>query len=149
MQITAVNFAEEVQDFIATNSSLGLIVPAAGVAGNFLIGDILNVNDLDTLLGKQIVLTMFEEGGTITRTGRRHLQERTLRFVYKGNSGQAAVNLCWNLYTYLEKKLTFQTATFRIWLARTEKLPGVFAADQGGVSLADLILTFLVQSRTG
>ncbi len=147
--LVAVNFAEELQDFIAQNSGLGLVVPGTGPVGNFTIGNILNVDNLDLLLGSGIDCTIFEEGGNLIRSGRRHRQERNIRFIYKGSFGQEAVNSCWLLLQYLENKKTFRTATFTVWIARTDKLPTVIAADQAGTTLADFVMTFFVFTRVG
>ena len=150
MPLVLANFLEEVQDYIAANSGLGLVVPGAGVdGGNFTISNVLDIDNLDRALGAGIDCTMFEEPGTITRTGRRHRQERTVRFVYKGSHGQEAVNSCQALLQYLENKRTFVTATFTVWVARTDKTPTVVAADQGGTHLADFVMTFLAKIRTG
>lgn len=150
MPLLAVNFVEELQTYLADNSGLGLVIPGRGVTGgNFTIGNLLNVDRLEDVLGSEIVCTMFEEGGNIIRTSRRHRQERTIRFLYKGEYGQAAVNSCWLLLQYLEDLKTFQTDTFRVWVARADKLPTVIAADQGGTHLADFVITFFALYRTG
>lgn len=149
MPLIAVNFAEELQDYIAQNSGLGLIVPGIGPVGNFTIGNLLDVDNLDLLLGTGIDCTIFEEGGNLIRTGRRHRQERSFRFVYKGDAGQTAVNSCWRLLQFLENARTFLTSTFRVWVARTDKLPTVIAADQAGTHLADFVMTFFVFNRVG
>jgi len=147
--LIASGFIEALQDYIADNSGLGLTVGSAGVAGNLTVGNILNVYDLESLLGSQIVCTLFEEGGNIVRPHRKHRQERGIRFVYKGDHGQEAVNLCWALLQYLENLRSFSTTAFTVWVARTDKLPSVFAADQAGTHLADFAMTFFVLNRTG
>lgn len=147
--LLSVGFIEALQDFIADNSGLGLTVGSAGISGNLTVGNLLNVDDLETLLGSEIVCTLFEEGGNIVRTGRRHRQERGVRFVYKGTHGQGAVNSCWTLLQFLENQKSFSTTDFTVWIARTDKLPGVIAADRGGTHLADFVMTFFVQNRTG
>lgn len=149
MPLIAVNFAEQLQDYIATNSGLGLTVPAAGVSGNLTLGNLLNLDDLGVLLGSEIVCTIFEEGGNIVRTGRRHRQDRSMRFVFKGVYGQEAVNLCWGLVEFLENQRSFTTSTFKVWVARTDKLPSVISADQAGTHLADVVITFFVYNRFG
>jgi len=149
MPLVAAGWIEELQDYIAQNSGLGLIVPGAGPVGNFTAGDLLNVDNLDQLLGSGIVCTIYEEGGNLVRTGRRHRQVRTLRFVYKGDIEQLAVNSCWSLIEFLENKLTFTTLTFKTWVARVDKLPTVIAKDQAGTHLADFVVTFFVYNRTG
>lgn len=147
MALVSVGWAEELQDYIAENSGLGLVVPGTGPVGNFTLGDLLNVDNLDHLLGGQIDCTIFEEGGSLTRSGRRHHQERSVRFVYKGDRGQGVVNSCWRLLQFLENDRTFLTSTFRTWVARTDKLPTVIAADQAGTHLADFVMTFFVFNR--
>jgi len=149
MPLVALNWAEEVQDYIAENSGLGLVVPGVGPVGNLTLGNLLNVDNLDALLGSEIRCTIFEEGGNLNRTGRRHQQERSLRFVFKGEHGQEAVNSCLALLQFLENGRTFLTSTFRTWVARTDKMPTVIAADQAGTHLADFVMTFLVYNRTG
>ena len=149
MTISTINLAEEIQDFIAANSDLNLTVPSVGTAGNFVLGNLLNVDDLGSLLESQIVCSMFEEGGTLIRTGRRVQQERTYRFVFKGSYGQEAINLCHGLVGYLENLKSLSTATFSVWVLRFEKMPSVIAADHGGTHLADIVVTFLATNKTG
>ncbi len=151
MTVVLTNLAEEIQQYISDNSSLNLNYDPVADDVNFTLGNILNVTDLDFLLGSNIDLTMFEEGGSVSPTGRREKQERSFRFVYKGNSGQLAINLCWALVEWLwNSARTFQTATFRIWIPRfPDKLPSVIAANQDGSHLADFVVTFFAFTLVG
>ena len=143
MKLGLRDFLEELQDHIANESDLDLTV-----SENFTIGNLLDLQDIDTYLSSEIELTMFEEGGGLRRSGRRHHQERTVRFLYKGDYGQQAVNRCLALIEWLSNNsLSFQTSNFREWMARTDKLPSVIAAAQTGTHLADCVVTFLVFKR--
>ena len=102
MPLVMANFLEEVQDYLAANSGLGLVVRARGNEGNFTISNLLDIDNLDRALGAGIDCTMYEEGGTLTRTGRRHHQNRVVRFIYKGDYGQEAVTRCQRLLQNLE-----------------------------------------------
>ena len=137
------NCAEEIQDYLAANSGLGLTVGT-----NFTLGNLLNVQDLEQLATSKIDLTMYEEPGTLVETARKTRQERTFRFVYKGDYGQEAVNRCWSLVSYVQRTKTFLTATFRVWFSRVEKTPTVIAAGQDGTHLADTVITFNVWKKT-
>lgn len=143
MNLTATNFAEELQDHIADNSGLGYVV-----GRNFTLGELLDVDNLGAWFDPEILLTIFEEGGTLIRTGRKHRQERTFRFLCKGTKAQLSVNRAWAVLTWLENTRTFLSSTYRAWLARTDKMPSVVAADDSGTYLADFVVTFYVFSRT-
>lgn len=151
MTVVLLNLAEEIQEYISSNSTLSLNHDSTVGNVNFTLGNILNVTDLDFLLGSNIDLTMFEEGGTVIPTGRRERQERTFRFIYKGNSGQLAVNLCWQFIQWLwSDARSFKTATFRIWVPRfPDKLPSVISANQDGSHLADFVVTFFAFTLVG
>lgn len=146
--LKARGFIEALQDYLATIDSLGLTVTGSGVSGgNLTVGNVLNVYALDELSGSEIVCSLFEEGGTITRS-RKPRQDRSIRFVCKGTHGQGAVNLCWDIIEELEKRKRFQTDVFSAWLARIDTLPTVIAADEAGTHLADFVATFIVTNRT-
>lgn len=134
-----VNFAEQFQDWIANNCDISLTV-----GKNFVLGNLLNVYDFDKLKRSHILLSMFEEGGSIISRGRRTQQERTFRFIFRGNYGQEAINYGLRFVSWLRRKKTFETDSFRAWLSRVDKLPTVVSADQDGVSLADLVITLNV-----
>jgi len=145
MALIAVNFAEELQDWIADNYTVETLT----VGQNFILGNLLDLQDIADYLASSVSLSMYEEGGNIVRTGRRHHQERSIRFVFKGQYGQEAVNKTWQLLQWLEDQKTFLSSTFRVWLARIDKLPSVIGADQDGIHLADSVVTFFVLYRTG
>lgn len=147
MSITGRGFIEAVQDWVASISTLGYTVPSAGVTGNITVGNLLDVDNLDQSLGSEIGCTLFDEGGTIVRTSRGGRQERTVRFVCKGQYGQQAVNSCWDIHKELESRKRFSSGIFSAWVARTDKLPTLIAADQGGTHLADFVVTFIVSNR--
>ena len=138
-----VNFAEEFQDWLASNYDVTTLT----VGENFTLGNILNVYELDKYRQNKIFLTMFEEGGSIISSGRRTRQERTFRFVFRGNHGQEAINHGLEFVAWFKRKKTFETATYRAWLNRFDRLPTVISAEQSGVSLADLVLTLNVWTR--
>lgn len=138
-----INFVQELQDYIIANSGF---TPTLSAGVNFTIGNLLDVQDLELILRKKILLTLFEEGGTLLERGRRTQQERSFRFIFKGNYGQEAVDHCWRLLKWLLNKRTFQTNTFRVWLARADKLPTVFVANESGSHLADFVVTLNIFS---
>jgi hypothetical protein len=151
MSIKAQDLSEEIQEYISTNSSLGLNHDPASGNVNFTLGNVLNVVDLDTLVGSNIELTMFEEGGSIIPSGRRERQERAFRFVTRGNSGQLAINASWNLFEWLwNDARSFQTQNFKVWIPRgPDVLPSLFAAQKDGTHIANFLLTFFAYKRTG
>lgn len=141
MPVKFEEFAEQFQDWLAAEADFE---PSLTVAQNFTLGNLLNVQDLELILGSKILLTLFEEGGNLYGSARRTRQERTFRFVYKGAHGQEAMNYCWRLLRFLHKRKTFETAEYRAWLARIDKLPGIIAAGQDGTHLADCVVTLNV-----
>lgn len=145
MKLTLAQFAEQLQDHIAANSTLGLTV-----GENFTLGNLLDIQDMEGYLASKIELTMFEEPGTLSRTGRRFHQERTIRFLYKGDYGQQAINRCHALLEWLQNSALYSNlSSFKAIVARVDKLPSVVAADQSGTHLADCIVTFFVYNPTG
>lgn len=147
--LTAVDVAEQLQAAISAGSPLGLNHDPDSGPVNFTLGRMLDLDDLSSLLGSEIVCTMYEEGGTLVRTGRRHRQERAFRFLMKAEHGQASINLGWRLLQWLENQKRIATSSFVAWVARFDKLPTVIAADQSGTALADFVTTFYVWNRTG
>ncbi len=141
MPVEFEEFAEQFQSWLAANADF---TPALVVARNFTLGNLLNIQDIELYLGSKILLTMFEEPGTLQGAARRTRQERTFRFLYKGAHGQEAMNHCWRLLKFLHNKKTFETDDFRAWLARIDKPPGVVAAGEDGTHLADCVVTLNV-----
>lgn len=145
MPAVARNFAQELQTEIAALD----LDPALVVGSNFTLGNFLNVGDLGGHFSEEVILAMFEDGFVPQRQGRKPLQERTIRFIYKGSYGQEAVDRCHALWEALEKKLYFNTATFTTAMLRTDKGASVIGADEAGTYLADFVVTFVAKNRTG
>lgn len=133
------NLAEEVQDWIAANAT-GLSL-AYTVGENFILGDALDIQDLDELSGSNVDLTMFEEGSNFVYGGSFVRQDRTFRFVHKGTYGQQAVNRAWELVEWFKNESrTFVTDTFRVLVVQFPVLPTIFARYRSGVHLADFVI---------
>jgi hypothetical protein len=96
------NLAEEIQDWIAANTT-GLSLTYT-VGENFILGDALDIQDLDELSGSNVDLTMFEEGSSFVYGGSFVRQDRTFRFVHKGTYGQQAVNRAWELVEWFKNE---------------------------------------------
>ena len=140
-KIDTSDFMEEIQDYIAANSSLGYVVGT-----DFFIGDILDIDAVTQLQG----LTMYDEGSSFPGRGRRlQYTERSVRFVVRDSSAQAANNRCWSLFDWMGTLWSFNTTSFDIKLARFDKLPSLFEARAAGVYLSDIVATFLVYPRWG
>lgn len=144
MPLKLEDFTEQFQDWLAST----VTDPVLTVGRNFVLGNIFDVQDMEIFLQSKILLTIFEEGSNLLGRARRTQQERTYRFAFKGAHGQEAVNRCWKTLKVLWNRRTFQTSEFRAWLARTDKLPTVVAANASGTYLADFVVTFNVWYRT-
>lgn len=144
LQLT--NLAEELQEYISDNVT-GLSVTYT-MAENFVLGRMLNVQDLDDLVGQNIDLTLFDEGGPGLVPGSRVVrQERTFRFVHRGD-GQQAVTRAQELLEWLWNRKSFQTATFRVWVAQPAALPSAFRYYRSGDTLADFLMNFYAFNLT-
>jgi len=133
---------EEIQDYISANSGLGYTTGT-----NFVIGDILDMATLGAT--EAIDLTMYDEGGSLTPSGRRWHIRRNIRFIFKDTFGQGAVNKAWKFVDWLGNERTFTTSTYRVWWERNSKLPSIIGATRADTYLADVVAQFLLLTKTG
>ena len=132
--------AEEIQDFVAENSALGYVV---GNGGNFTIEDAADIQDLVRLANSEILLTQFDEGGTLIPGARRTAQERSFRFAAKGGHAQEALNRAHDLLSWLWNRKTFTTDSFRVLVLRVPRIPQVVLRGASGSHVADFVVTVL------
>lgn len=144
-----VGFMEELQDYIAANADLGLVV-----GSNFTIGesfetdlqDFVRVAPGDRL--NSVSLVMYDEGGDPIPGDGIAKARRSVRFVQRTrDNGQSALNELSRLLEWVLRSKRFPTPTFRILVERASRLPGTVAANRAGEYLAELVLTFLVLNR--
>ncbi|UCG53554.1 MAG: hypothetical protein JSW58_08350 [Candidatus Latescibacterota bacterium] len=138
-------FTEQFQDYIVANTDF---TPTLVVGTNFIIGNILDVQDLEQRLTSKILCTLFDEGGNLIGSGRRTRQERSFRFVFKGDYAAEAVNHGFRLLAWLQNHRVFRTSEFQAWWARADKLPSVIVRGKGGATLADFVVSLNVWFRT-
>jgi hypothetical protein len=136
---------EELQAYIGANSGLGYVV---GDGGNATVEDSADVQDL-IRMGQQarILLTLFEEGGTLIPGARRTGQERSIRFATVGDSGQEALDRAHDLNSWLWNQKCFATDGFRILVLRVPRPPQVVLRGASGSHVADFVVTFLTYNR--
>lgn len=136
------NQIEEIQDYIAANSDLGYVV-----GENFTAENTMDFADLGRLLGSQVLLTIFDEGGELVPSGRITLQNRTYRFVTKGTSSHAAMERARELLEWLWNQKRFDTSTYRVLLRTVERMPTVVARGDSGSALADFLVSLVIFNR--
>ena len=147
MTLVAGGFLEDFQDHVADNSGLGFVVGT-----NFTIGQSPDpIQDFPTILAAtRMRLTIYESTGTLTRMSRRIHQERTFRFVHRGDHPQDAVNRAWGLVEWFENDnlhVTFPSNSFTYRFLRTATLPTIVASSEDGSALADHNMTLLVLNK--
>ncbi len=145
MTLVAGGFLEVLQDHIAADSGLGFVVGT-----NFTIGQSPDpIQDFPTILAAaRMRLTIYESTGTLTRFSRRIHQERTFRFLHRGDHPQDAVNRAWGLVEWFENDSLHVTLTsFTYRLLRTASLPSIVASSEDGSALADHNMTLLVFNK--
>lgn len=136
--------AAELQDYIAENSGLGYVV-----GENFTLQDAADIQDLEQMVASrsQVLLTMFDEGGTLIPSGRRTPAERTFRFAVKGAHAQEALDRAHELLSWLWNRKAFATAGFVVWVLRAPGLPQVPVRGASGSHVADFIVSMLAYNR--
>jgi hypothetical protein len=138
-------FIEELRDHIASNSGLGYVVGT-----NLTVGYSPDpLEDFpEQLTASRNILTIYEAGGTFIRRARQLHQERTVRFLFRGNHPQDAVNRAWRIYQWFERSnVHFDLTSFSCRFLRTESPPTVVAAVEDTSALADMVLTYHVLSK--
>lgn len=137
--------AEEVQDFVGDNffGDDGEPVYVVGNGGNFTVSDAADIQDLELLAGSEILLTLYDEGGTLVPSARRTAQERSFRFAARGANAQEALDRAHDLLSWLWNRKAFTTAGFRVWVLRVPSLPQVAVRGASGSHVADFVVTVL------
>jgi hypothetical protein len=124
---------EEIQTYIGANFlDDGEPVYTVGNGGDFTLGDSADIQDLEILAGSEILLTLYDEGGTLIPSARRTTQERSFRFAAKGATAQEALDRAHDLLSWLWNKHTFATASFRVLVLRVPGLPQVVLRGASG-----------------
>jgi hypothetical protein len=136
------NLTEELQDYIADNSGLGYVV-----GENFTAENSMEYTDIARVLGSKVLLTIFDENGTLISSGRQTHQERYWRFVTKGTHANAALDRARELLVWLWNTKTFDLTTYRVLVAQTLKMPEVVVRGESGSYLAEFVLQTLVFNK--
>lgn len=140
-------FIEELQDYIAANYT-----DDEGrsyvVAENFTIGEVLDVEDLDNLLGSNVDLTIYDQANQIVRTGRRFRSTRGVRFLFKGEHAQASLDRGHDMVAWLSGLDQIELTSFHVWVERFQRPPGIVTGRPSGTFLSDCVIHFLAINRT-
>lgn len=139
------SMGEELQDYIAANSGLGYVV--GGSSANFTLEQVLDWEDIARLLRQKVLLTLFDDGGTLTPSGSQTHQSRNWRFVAKGTHANEALDRVRNVVTWLWNTKSFETATYRYVFVRVIGMPSILARGESGSHLAEASLQSLVFNR--
>lgn len=138
----------ELMAFIASgylNPDTGLTEYIVGV--NFSCEDYAELQDSKRTAGARVLLTIFEENGTLIQSGKQTRQEVNFRFLAKGTSPSGAKDRAKMIHEWLFNKRTFATASYRFWCVRTPKTPSLVGKTDSGSFLADFVVTLLVLNR--
>jgi len=140
-------FIEELQDYIAANYS-----DSDGrtytTATNFTIGNFLDVEDLDRILGSDVDLTIYDQAIDVTKGARRHRTTRAVRFVFKDSHAQASLNRAHAMTEWLSGLERIGLPLFVAWVHRFQRMPGIITGRSSGTFLSDLVVHFLTVNRT-
>ena len=148
---------EQIQDYIAANfvstvRQAGASFPTGGyvVGTNFLAENAMQYQDIARLLGNEVLLTLFDEGGTLNPSGRQTHQTRLFRFVTKGSHSNEALDRARDLIEWLWNAARhFTTTDFRVRVQTPQQFPAVIDRGDSGSFLADAIVPFFVTNRHG
>ena len=133
---------EDLAEYFSDNSELGYTL-----ATNFLIGDILDFQDIDQLIGSKIDLTVYDEGGILRFGSRFHTQERSLRFLVRDTYAQGAINKAHDIAAWFGDSRRLPTTNFLFTFMALSKFPGLVLAHDSGTYFADVVVTFLVLAK--
>ena len=136
------NLTEEFQDHIAANSGLEYVV-----GQNFTAENSMDYPDIARLLNSKVLLTIFDENGTLIPSGRQTRQEKYWRFVTKGTHANEALDRARALLMWLWNTKTFDLPTYRVMVAQTLKMPEVISRGESGSYLAEFVLQTLVFNK--
>lgn len=145
MSFKGEGFLEELRDHIVSEAALGYVSGETITVG--FSPD--PVQDYPALLSAtRNLLTLYGSGGTLRRSSSLVHQDRSVRFVHRGDHPQDAVNRLWRVVEWLETKKKHMTLpSFAVRFLRHEGLPTVSAVEEDRTALADVTLAFLVISR--
>jgi len=136
--------AEEVQEYVAGNYFDAEGQPVyvfEGNAINFTLEDSANIQGLERLANSEVLVTLYDEGGTLLPSARRTAQERSFRFAAKGAYAQEALDRAHDLLSWLWNRKAFTTAGFRVLVLRVPRLPQVVLRGASGSHVADFVVT--------
>ncbi len=68
---------------------------------------------------------------------------RDIRFVFKGDFGQGAVNNAWQFVDWVGNNRVFQTPSYKFIWENFPKLPSIIGATKADTYLADVVTRFL------
>jgi hypothetical protein len=106
-----------------------------------------DVFDLDEIMDAKSLLTVYDEGDTLTFGARVHRQERTVRVVRKGTYVQEAINAARELQDALVNRRRFSTPGFTAILRAIASGARLVTRRQDGTALAEVVLSYLVMNR--
>lgn len=146
------NLSEEIQDYVAANfldSTTGLpVYTVDGASANFTLEDYADIQDLEKVTtSNRVILTLFYDSGTLTRTGKQAVHYANYRFMAKGTTPTEAMDRCRALLEWLEDERTFVTTTFRVWMTQFPKLPSLVMRGENGSYLADFVMAISAHTR--
>jgi hypothetical protein len=127
------------------NPDTGALEYVVGV--NFTCEDYAELQDSKRTAGARVLLTIYEENGTLIQSGKQIRQEVNFRFLAKGTSPSGAKDRAKMMHEWLVNKRTFATASYRFWCVRTPKTPSFVGKTDSGSFLADFVVTLLVLNR--
>ena len=141
-KIVSKNFVEDISDYFSENNSLGYTL-----ADNFLIGEVLDVDNIDSLIGNKIDLTVYDEGGTLRVGGRFHTQERSLRFLVRDTFAQGAINKSHDIASWIGDNRYISTTNFVSHFVSLGGFGTVVLAHESGTYFSDVVVTFLALAK--
>jgi len=140
-------FIEEIQTYIADNYS-DTSGRSYTVSENFIVGDVLDIEDFDRLVGQDVDLTIYDEVQSTQRSGRHQRATRGVRFLLKGSSAQDALDRGHAIVTWLSGLDQIELPSFFVWVERFARMPGIVAGKPSGAFLADFVVHFLQIGKT-
>lgn len=140
-------FIEELQTYVADNYS-DTSNRTYTTAGNFVIGDVLDLEDFDRLVSQDVDLTIYDEAQAGQRSGRHQRATRGVRFLFKGSHAQDALDRGHAMVTWLSGLDQVELPSFYVWVERIARFPGIVAGKPSGAFLSDFVAHFLQIGKT-
>ncbi len=140
-------FIEGFQDHISANYSddEGRTYTTAE---NFIVGESLDIEDVEELLGSVIDLSIYDQAEQLQLSSRRTRAVRGVRFVFKDDFGQAALNRAHAMVEWLSGLNRIEMPLFSAMLVRFSRLPGIVAGRPSGAYLSDFVVHYTVLNKT-